>query len=220
MAKSEFLGSRVSIAKVLEYQQKVVAVDLPECTLMVSNDEHEDMEKVAAYLKRLADSGNADGQCSYGVVLSRRSSREAKEAASYFKMSADQGHPIGQCRYGECLEHGTGVARDRSEALQYYKLSVDQGNEHGKAKLERFDWDSWLCEMMDEHMKFLAQRFELAVGRQRELFAGCRIELEDLKSRHWALEQQLLAIQKSTEQSPEPAADPDSASTICLTDFE
>jgi TPR repeat protein len=128
MAKAEFLGRRVSISKVLKYQQKVVAVDLLGCTLTVSNDKYEDMEKVFAYLKQLADEGNADGQCSYGVLLSRYSGPEAKEAVSYFKMSADQGHPIGQCRYGECLEHGTVVARDRSEALRYYKQSADQGN--------------------------------------------------------------------------------------------
>jgi hypothetical protein len=195
---------------VLKYQQKVVAVDLPGCTLTVSNDKHEDMEKVSAYLKQLADEGNADGQCSYGVLLSRYSGPKAKEAASYFKMSADQGHPISQCRYGECLEHGTEVARDRSEALRYYKQSADQGNEHGKAKYEGFNWDNWLFETMDEHMEFLAQRFKLAIEHQRELSAGRRIELSSLTVRHWALEQQLHAIQESSAQSHPPAADPDS----------
>jgi hypothetical protein len=63
---------------------------------------------------------------------------------------------------------------------------------------------------MDEHMEFLAQRFELAIGRQRELSRGRMIELDDLKARHWALEQQLDAIQKSSKQPQPPAADPDS----------
>jgi hypothetical protein len=77
-------------------------------------------------------------------------------------------------------------------------------------KYEGFDWDSWLFETMDEHMEFLAQRFELAIEHQRELSAGRWIELSNLRVRHWALEQQLHTIQESSAQPHPPAADPDS----------
>jgi TPR repeat protein len=56
---------------------------------------HQEMLEIIRFL---ADQGNADGQCGYGVCLrdGKGISTDMKSAAHYFKLSADQGNAVGQ----------------------------------------------------------------------------------------------------------------------------
>jgi TPR repeat protein len=78
-------------------------------------------------LRALADQGDTDAQCDYGLRLYKGEgvTKNLSEVAKHLKPSAEKGSTAVQNNYGLCSKRGEGFPQNLSEAMKYFKMSKD-----------------------------------------------------------------------------------------------
>jgi TPR repeat protein len=96
---------------------------------------NEELKKVFAQTKELAEKGDAQAQCELGwcYVYGKGVLKDHVEAVKWFKNSAEQGDANGQSALADCYSFGSGVIKDQAEAVKWYLKSAEQG--HGVAQM-------------------------------------------------------------------------------------
>lgn len=90
----------------------------------------ENPELSAYWMRKAADSGDAEAQTLYGLRLFHGKGVEldAEEAALYFRLAAGQDYPPAICVLAECFEHGLGVLRNAATAFGLYEKAAGMGS--------------------------------------------------------------------------------------------
>lgn len=83
----------------------------------------------AAFLRRLAESGQAEAQALYGQVLLDGNGIARDEAAGFawFVRAAAQDHLMALNMVGRCYDLGWGVAVDKARAADCYRVAAERG---------------------------------------------------------------------------------------------
>ncbi|MDB5680127.1 tetratricopeptide repeat protein [Sphingomonas bacterium] len=83
----------------------------------------------AAFLRSLAEDGEAEAQALYGQLLLDGNGVTQDEAAGFgwFNRAAAQGHLMGLNMVGRCYDLGWGVAVDKARAAECYRIAAGQG---------------------------------------------------------------------------------------------
>jgi TPR repeat protein len=89
-----------------------------------------DFTIAAEFFQRAADSGNAEGENSFGCCLERGEgiNQNIELAVQYYCKAASHNHPSGLYNFGRCLEYGRGIERDFARAAKYYRMAAEFGN--------------------------------------------------------------------------------------------
>ncbi len=91
--------------------------------------------KVMAELaRRNAESGFADGQYQYGILLRTGNYFPKDEAAAveWFRKAAEQNYPPAETQLGLMYAQGRGVAKDQTVAAEWYKRGAEHGDAGGQ----------------------------------------------------------------------------------------
>jgi TPR repeat protein len=88
--------------------------------------ERGDLKNAFEVFSKLADNGDAEGQCRL-AFLYKVSSRDFDRAAYWYKKAAVQDHPEAQCKLGLLYRHGQGLPQNDGEAVHWYRKSAEQG---------------------------------------------------------------------------------------------
>jgi len=93
--------------------------------------------EAAAWYKRAADAGSADGHANYAQCLrdGRGVPRSAVEAARHFRYAADRGHAAAATALGLANLHGEGVTRDVAKAFRFFTAAAGAGDADGQLQL-------------------------------------------------------------------------------------
>lgn len=83
----------------------------------------------AAFLRALAEGGEAEAQALYGQLLldGNGVAQDAAAGFAWFNRAAAQGHLMGLNMVGRCYDLGWGVAIDKARAAECYRIAADQG---------------------------------------------------------------------------------------------
>ncbi len=83
----------------------------------------------AAFLRALAEGGEAEAQTLYGQLLldGNGVARDAAAGFSWFNRAATQGHLMGLNMVGRCYDLGWGVAIDKVRAAECYRIAAERG---------------------------------------------------------------------------------------------
>ncbi len=83
----------------------------------------------AAFLRALAEDGEAEAQALYGQLLldGNGVARDPAAAFTWFNRAAAQGHLMGLNMVGRCYDLGWGVAIDKVRAAECYRVAAEQG---------------------------------------------------------------------------------------------
>ncbi|GBG64328.1 hypothetical protein CBR_g41529 [Chara braunii] len=93
--------------------------------------ERDRKEEAVGWYRRAAESGDAVGQCNYGLALQAGESGEARqeEAVKWFQKSALAGNSRARYSLALCLQHGRGIKKDPSQAVRWYLLIAASGKQ-------------------------------------------------------------------------------------------
>ena len=83
----------------------------------------------AAFLRALAEGGEAEAQALYGQLLldGNGVAQDAGAAFAWFNRAAAQGHLMGLNMVGRCYDLGWGVRVDKVRAAECYRVAAEQG---------------------------------------------------------------------------------------------
>jgi TPR repeat protein len=83
----------------------------------------------AAFLRQLAESGEAEAQALYGQLLLDGNGVARDDAAGFawFNRAAAQGHLMALNMVGRCYDLGWGVAVDKARAADCYRIAAERG---------------------------------------------------------------------------------------------
>ena len=97
----------------------------------------QDDSSFTAYVRELADQGDAAAQSDLGFMYANGSgvTEDAEEAVRWFRLAADQGGAAAQNNLGLMYETGAGVLQDYVEAVRWYRLAADQGGAEAQYNL-------------------------------------------------------------------------------------
>ncbi|MGO9021367.1 MAG: CHAT domain-containing protein [Syntrophobacteraceae bacterium] len=87
--------------------------------------------------RKMADQGNAEGQCGLGKMYAFK---DDTEALKWFRKAADQGNAEGQYWLGRMYFEGRGVPKDDAEAAKWFRkaaVQTDRGSASGQYWLGR-----------------------------------------------------------------------------------
>jgi TPR repeat protein len=89
-----------------------------------------DFTIAAEFLKKSADSDDADGANSFGCCLEQGRGVDANIdlAIRYYRKAASQFHPDGIYNFGRCLEYGKGIDQNLHRVVKCYRLSAELNN--------------------------------------------------------------------------------------------
>jgi len=96
-------------------------------------------EQAALYYRQAAETGNARGQCNYGLFfLSGRGgmARDPSAAYKWILKSATQGFDRAEFNIAIMLEKGEGVEKNRQSAHRFFKLAKAHGNKDAAKKCD------------------------------------------------------------------------------------
>lgn len=93
-------------------------------------DACEDGEKAFALLKKSADLGYAEAQCTLATLyyLGETVEEDNEQAYFYYKKAAEQNHAVAQYRLGEMYYNGYAVVKNYYGAFKWYTKSAENGN--------------------------------------------------------------------------------------------
>jgi hypothetical protein len=86
-----------------------------------------DFAQAAVWFRKAADQGNAQAQCSLGVLFQRQNAgmpEDDAQAAMWLRKAADQGLATAQYRLGLSYSQGKGVPQDDAQAASWYQKAV------------------------------------------------------------------------------------------------
>ncbi|MBN8816939.1 MAG: sel1 repeat family protein [Sphingomonas sp.] len=88
-----------------------------------------DPRERAAFLRALAEDGEAEAQALYGQLLldGNGVTPDAKAGFAWFNRAAAQGHLMALNMVGRCYDLGWGVAVDKARAAECYRIAAEQG---------------------------------------------------------------------------------------------
>jgi TPR repeat protein len=91
----------------------------------------------AMELRKAADQGDADAQCTLGLMHERGSGvhQDLELAAAWYARAAEQGHADAQFRLGSALEQGGCVPIDDAAAEESYRKAAAQGSAEAQNRL-------------------------------------------------------------------------------------
>ena len=94
-------------------------------------------DKAFNEFKPLADGGNAEAQCTVGMLYYEGNGvgKDYDKAMSYFKKSAEQGNLNAQFRIGYMYEEGHGAKKSPKEAVKWYRKCAEKGSMLGEHQL-------------------------------------------------------------------------------------
>jgi TPR repeat protein len=89
----------------------------------------DDPEERAAFLRQLAESGEAEAQALYGQLLLDGNGVARDEVAGFawFNRAAAKGHLMALNMVGRCYDLGWGVAIDKARAADCYRVAAERG---------------------------------------------------------------------------------------------
>lgn len=89
---------------------------------------------MAELARRNAESGFADGQYQYGILLRSGTYFPKDEAAAveWLRKAAEQNYPPAETQLGLMYAQGRGVAKDQAVAAQWYKRGAEHGDAGGQ----------------------------------------------------------------------------------------
>jgi len=81
-------------------------------------------------LKRLAESGNPDGQFQFGLLFEygMGTEKDHDAARQWYQKAADQDHTAAIAALGACLQFGAGGPKDIPKAIELYNKAARRGN--------------------------------------------------------------------------------------------
>lgn len=132
--------------------------------------------KAGRYFKAAADTGDPDGQLSYGLYLHDQV-RDRETAVKYFELSAKQGYHEAEFFLGAALLLGEGIKPDKRQAVQYFHKSALGKDPKGR-------WAYGFCLMngegiemdLEEGARFLKLSAEAGDDKGQYLYALCLLE--------------------------------------------
>ena len=135
-----------------------------------------DIAKAGRYFKAAADTGDPDGQLSYGLYLHDQV-RDRETAVEYFELSAKQGYHEAEFFLGAALLLGEGIKPDKTQAVQYFHKSALGKDPKGR-------WAYGFCVMngegiemdLEEGARFLKLSAENGDDKGQYLYALCLLE--------------------------------------------
>src|SRR5579863_133011 len=90
-----------------------------------------DFVQAMAWYRKAADQGNAQAQCSLGMLLAQPNSgviEDDAQAAAWLRKAADQGFAEAEYQLGQSLSRGKGVPQDDAQAAAWFQKAVAQKN--------------------------------------------------------------------------------------------
>lgn len=89
-----------------------------------------DSEKAFALLKKSADLGYAEAQCTLATLyyLGETVEEDNEQAYFYYKKAAEQNHAVAQYQLGEMYYNGYAVVKNYYGAFKWYAKSAENGN--------------------------------------------------------------------------------------------
>ena len=88
--------------------------------------------EAAKWLRKAADKGHAEAQCTLGKIyllgelLEKGVAKDTGEAAKWFRKAAEQGNREAQKYLGKCYYDGEGVPKDSAEAIKWFRKIEDE----------------------------------------------------------------------------------------------
>ncbi|MGH7972446.1 MAG: tetratricopeptide repeat protein, partial [Limisphaerales bacterium] len=81
-------------------------------------------------MKRAAEDGNADAQCTMGICYQTGQgvTQDYAGAVKWFRRAADQNDSTAQCYLGFCYQNGMGVPQDFGQAAKWFRDAAEQGD--------------------------------------------------------------------------------------------